>query len=93
MKKTSSRKTTRRLTGELRPEYRFDYSRARPNPFANRIRDGCVAVVLEPDVAEVFSSSESVNALLRSVISALPGDRRRRVTGTNRRTASPTSRQ
>jgi hypothetical protein len=33
---------------------------------------GAVAVILEPDVAEVFSSSESVNQLLRSVIAALP---------------------
>ncbi len=33
---------------------------------------GTIAVVLEPDVAAVFKSSESVNALLRSVIAALP---------------------
>jgi hypothetical protein len=31
-----------------------------------------LAVVLEPDVAAVFDSSESVNRLLRSVISAIP---------------------
>jgi hypothetical protein len=31
-----------------------------------------VAVVLDPDVAAVFKSSESVNTLLRSVVSALP---------------------
>jgi hypothetical protein len=31
-----------------------------------------VAVVLDPDVASVFQSSESVNSLLRSLISALP---------------------
>jgi len=34
-----------------------------------------VAVVLDPDVASVFQSSESVNSLLRSVISALPQSR------------------
>jgi hypothetical protein len=34
-----------------------------------------VAVVLDPDVASVFQSSESVNTLLRSVISALPEPR------------------
>jgi hypothetical protein len=34
-----------------------------------------VAVVLDPDVASVFQSSESVNTLLRSVISALPESR------------------
>jgi hypothetical protein len=31
-----------------------------------------VAVVLEPDVAQVFGSSKSVNRLLRSVIEAVP---------------------
>jgi hypothetical protein len=36
-----------------------------------------VAVVLEPDVAQVFDSSDSINQLLRSVISALPRRERR----------------
>jgi len=31
-----------------------------------------VAVVLEPDVAQVFDSSRAVNKLLRSVIAANP---------------------
>ena len=57
---------------ELGEEYRFDYGRARPNRFAARIGADVIAVVLEPDVAEVFHSSESVNQLLRSVISAWP---------------------
>ena len=70
MKKTSSRK--RPLRGEMRREYRFDYRKARPNRFASRMKGKTVAVVLDPDVASVFQSSESVNSLLRSVISALP---------------------
>ena len=56
----------------MRPEYRFDYSQSRPNRFAASFGSGRVAVVLEPDVASVFSSSEAVNRLLRSVIAALP---------------------
>jgi hypothetical protein len=36
-----------------------------------------VAVVLEPDVAQVFDSSQSVNRLLRSVIEAVPPRRSR----------------
>jgi hypothetical protein len=32
---------------------------------------GIIAVVLDPDVAEVFGSWESVNAFLRSVIFAM----------------------
>lgn len=62
----------------MQPEYHFDYGKARPNRFAGRIQAGAVAVVLDPDVASVFGSSETVNALLRSVISAMPERGRRR---------------
>ena len=58
--------------GELRPEYDFDYSKSSPNRFAAEFRQDCLAVVLEPDVAAVFRDAATVNALLRSVISALP---------------------
>lgn len=57
---------------EMRSEYRFDYRQARPNRFAATFGKDMVAVVLEPDVASVFNTSEAVNALLRSVIAALP---------------------
>ncbi|MBI3016008.1 MAG: hypothetical protein HYY65_13335 [Candidatus Tectomicrobia bacterium] len=73
MKKTSARKKSPVLSEEMRREYRFDYTKAKPNRFAAQMGAGTIAVVLDPDVAEVFESSESVNTLLRSVISALPG--------------------
>jgi len=56
----------------MRREYRFDYRKARPNRFASLMKGGLVAVVLDPDVASVFRSPESVNSLLRSVIAAFP---------------------
>jgi hypothetical protein len=56
----------------MRVEYAFDYSRAKPNRFAAQMGVNAVAVVLDPDVASVFDSSSKVNAMLRSVISALP---------------------
>jgi len=56
----------------MRREYRFDYSKSRPNRFAPLMKGKTVAIVLDPDVAAVFQSSESVNSLLRSVISVLP---------------------
>jgi hypothetical protein len=56
----------------MRAEYQFDYSHAKPNPYAARLGKDTVTIVLDPDVAAVFSSSESVNGLLRSVIAALP---------------------
>jgi hypothetical protein len=52
-------------------EYQLDWCKAKPNPYAARLKD-TVAVVLAPDVAEVFPTSESVNTLLRSVIAAVP---------------------
>ena len=64
----------------MRSEYRLDYGRAKPNRFAGRVPENAVAVILAPDVTSVFSSSESVNTLLRSVISAMPdhGKKRRK---------------
>ena len=60
----------------LRSEYRFDYSKSKPNRFAAKMSEGAIAIVLEPDVAAVFKSSKTVNALLRSVISAIPQSKR-----------------
>jgi len=65
MKKKSDAKP---LVDELRREYRFDYSKARPNPYARRMQTASVAVLLDPEVAAVFPTSESVNKALRSVI-------------------------
>ena len=53
---------------DMRPEYDFDYSKARPNPYAARLKGDVVMVVLAPDVAPFFPTSESVNAALRAVI-------------------------
>ena len=56
----------------MRAEYRFDYGKAKPNPYAARFGKDTVAVVLDPDVAAVFGTSQSVNEFLRSVIAVLP---------------------
>jgi hypothetical protein len=66
------RKPRRASVDDLRPEYEFDYPRSRANRFASKVEGPTVAVVLDPDVARVFGSSRSVNALLRSVIAAVP---------------------
>ena len=68
MKKTPRKQ--RRELDDVRTEYQFDYSQAKPNRFASRMTRPVVAVVLESDVAAVFDSSEKVNAQLRSAISA-----------------------
>lgn len=56
----------------MRPEYDFDYSKARPNPYAARLKGDVVAVVLAPDVAAAFPTTESVNTTLRAVLNAIP---------------------
>jgi uncharacterized DUF497 family protein len=84
MKKPSRKPSRGRPESELRTEYTFDYGQSRPNRFAPRMGENAVAVVLEPDVAKVFDSSDSVNRLLRSVISALP-QRGRRFRGVRRK--------
>jgi hypothetical protein len=61
-----------------RSEYRFDYSKSKPNRFASQVKEGSVAVLLDPDVAAVFADSESVNKLLRAVTAALIGAPRSR---------------
>jgi len=56
----------------MQPEYRFDYSKAKPNRFASLEKNRRVAVLLDEDVAEVFATTESVNKALRAIIQAMP---------------------
>ena len=71
MKKASS--TTRRKRSDgMKAEYDFDYSKAKRNRFAGRIATDQTVVLLDPEVSKVFTDSESVNAALRALITALP---------------------
>jgi len=82
MKRMSTKKpASKRSISDLRPEYSFDYTKSRSNRFAKKMFEGTVAVVLEPDVASVFDSSESVNKFLRSAIKAMPERSRKRRAG------------
>ncbi len=80
MKKTSSSKRTSKAVKEMRPEYLFDYSRAKPNRFAGRLEQDTFVVVLDPDVAEVFTTPEAVNTALRALIAAMPVQPKRKST-------------
>ena len=72
MKKMSLPKTQLSETEEMLPEYKFDYSKARPNRFAGHISKERVVVMLDPDVSEVFTTPEAVNTVLRALVTALP---------------------
>ena len=77
MKSTPSPGAKRTGADELRSEYRFDYAKSKPNRFAKKIGSGSVAVMLNPDVARVFQSAESVNNVLRALLATMPARRMR----------------
>ena len=56
------------ISDEMRDEYQFDYSTAKPNRFASQIGQDQLMIVLDPDVAAVFKTPESVNQVLRAII-------------------------
>ncbi len=57
---------------DMLAEYHFDYSTARPNRFASDIAVGSLVVVLEPELAQVFKTSEQVKAILRAIADTMP---------------------
>ncbi len=71
MKKTQEPKS-HKISDEMAEEYQFDYRTARPNRFAKRMDGSPLVVVLDKDVAEVFTTPEAVNKALRALIEAMP---------------------
>ncbi|MHC5594578.1 MAG: hypothetical protein ACYTXC_01160 [Nostoc sp.] len=58
---------------ELQAEYRFNYQKAKPNRFAARSgTQQLTVVVLDEDVAQIFTTAESVNKVLRALIESMP---------------------
>ena len=57
---------------DMQPEYRFDYTKAKPNRFAPKQADGSLVVVLDPDIAQVFRTPDSVKNVLRALIATMP---------------------
>jgi hypothetical protein len=65
MKKTST-------NDDMLVEYDFDYKKAKPNRFIAEGSPKQYLIELDPDVAEVFKSSEAVNQVLRAIMQAMP---------------------
>jgi len=61
---------------DLLPEYQFDYKKAKPNRFA--ASSSARTVVLDEDVAQVFTISESVNRALRALIEVVQSAKERK---------------
>jgi len=72
MSKAHAHNETVGTSDELRDDYRFDYTRAKPNRFASRVDEGRLVVALDPDVSDVFTTPEAVNKVLRALIEAMP---------------------
>lgn len=72
MKRTQASETSNTVLEDMLPEYDFDYRKARPNRFAAQLEEGRRIVILDPDIAQVFTTSESVNVVLRALITAMP---------------------
>lgn len=72
MKKTRSRKKGRQSAIGLRKEYRLDYRKARPNRFASSFAEGSRVITLDPDIAQAFTTAESVNTVLRALLETMP---------------------
>lgn len=87
MKTTATPHLEQDAADELRPEYDFDYSRARPNRYAGQVDKSQVVVMLDPDISEVFTTPESVNAILRALIETMPPKPARR--GRSESTTTP----
>jgi hypothetical protein len=68
MKKTLNSKPT----GKMKAEYKFDYTKARPNRFAGRVNQDQLVVVLDRDISQVFTTPESVKTVLRALINSMP---------------------
>ncbi|RKU08305.1 hypothetical protein C6502_15795 [Candidatus Poribacteria bacterium] len=72
MKNTTVIENASSVSDEMQDEYQFDYSKAKPNRFASRVGRDQLMIVLDPDVAAVFKTTESVNQVLRAIIASMP---------------------
>jgi len=74
----AGRKTLTRTPGQACVEQEDIVRKARPNRFASRMREAPLVVLVDPDVAEVFTTPESVNQALRALITAIPKNAKRK---------------
>jgi len=61
------------VSDELSDEYAFDDREAKPSRFAAGLKLGGRHVVLDPEVADAFRESGTVNAVLRALLQTMPG--------------------
>ena len=70
-------RTSKQDIDKLRPEYDFDYTTAERGKYYRRLlKEGSNVIVLEPDIAQAFHDSASVNEALRSLLELTRSTRR-----------------
>jgi hypothetical protein len=77
--KKAKKKQRKKIDDDMRPEY--DFSKGERGKYAARYLAGTNVIVLDPDVAELFPTSDSVNSALRAlanIIRSAPRTRRRK---------------
>jgi hypothetical protein len=77
MKRQATKKAKVPAVREMKPEY--DFSRGVRGKHAASYAKGTNVVVRDPDVAKVFSDSESVNESLRALLPIVARRRKRKV--------------
>ena len=76
MKNTKFFKPNVCVEDEMQDEYSFNYDQAKTNRFAGKLGQDQLMVCLDADVATVFKSAESVNHVLRAIITSLPATKK-----------------
>jgi hypothetical protein len=59
---------TRKASPEAEMRSEYDFSKGTRGKYSERYHQGVVAVMLEPDIARVFKTSEAVNEALRVLV-------------------------
>ncbi len=57
---------------DLKPEYAFDYHKARENRFAGQADTTRTVVVLDAELSAVFATPDAVNKVLRALVKTMP---------------------
>jgi hypothetical protein len=70
MKKTPSMDLSHQ--DDMKPEYSFDYQKAKANRFAGQTDEKRTVVVLDPELSTVFSTSDAVTKVLRALVKTMP---------------------
>jgi deoxyadenosine/deoxycytidine kinase len=62
----------------------YDFSNGIRGKYVSRFKDGCNVIIIDPDVADIFNDSESVNKALRSIAHIIRNEMNRHNQAINR---------